>query len=205
MAEIEGAMTDIDEEKSYTNLVDSENVTFGEDYFWLEDRFKHVKTTDHLGDEWVEHIAFEPIDIPQYMVIFLNNVSSKPPHRCTGFANLSSRDAPQRRHRCGNNLMAILTMYLVKDGPGLSMSFESTTFLYKGSASLTAYDLLALGVDVIVASYDQVEAAQRGPTNLPDRLDRYLCDRIGLVTWPRRPIAALYSAFWRMIDRPIKS
>lgn len=69
---------------------------------------------------------------------------------------------------------------------------------------MTAHELLALGVDVVVVSYDQVESLERGRRLLPEKLDMFLNDRTGHVKKPTRPTAVLHSSFWRELNLPFK-
>lgn len=63
------------------------------------------------------------------------------------------------------------------------------------TSSITAHELLALGVDVVVCSYDQVVASERARKTLLDDLDIYNNDQTGLIKKPTRPDAALHSSF----------
>jgi len=76
-------------------------------------------------------------------------------------------------------------------------------YLLEGS-SMTAHELLALGVDVVVCSYDQVQASGRARKALPTNLDAYNNDQTGIVKKPTRPNAVLHSSFWREMNLPIK-
>lgn len=69
---------------------------------------------------------------------------------------------------------------------------------------MTAFELLALGVDVVICSYDQVEASGRAQPALLDALALYRNDRTGLVKKPTRPNSVLHSSFWKMLKLPIK-
>lgn len=68
----------------------------------------------------------------------------------------------------------------------------------------TATELLALGVDVVVVSYDFVETSARARCRLPEELDQFTNDRSGLVRMPKRPNDILHSAFWRRVGLPFK-
>jgi hypothetical protein len=70
-----------------------------------------------------------------------------------------------------------------------------TAYLLKGS-TMTAHELLALGVDVVVCSYEQVEACGRGRKMLPAKLDAYRNDVSGLVKQHTRPNAVLHSSIY---------
>jgi len=76
--------------------------------------------------------------------------------------------------------------------------------LLTGSSSITAHEILALGVDVIVCSYDQVEASERAQRTFLEELDAYNNDQTGLVKKPKRPNAPLHSSFWKEMNLPIK-
>lgn len=69
---------------------------------------------------------------------------------------------------------------------------------------MAAHELLALGVDVVVCSYDQVEASGRARRALLDELDAYNNDQTGTIKKPTRPDAVLHSSFWREMNLPIK-
>jgi SNF2 family DNA or RNA helicase len=75
---------------------------------------------------------------------------------------------------------------------------------YLESSSITAHELLALGVDVVVCSYDQVVASERARKALLDELDRYNNDQTRTLKKPKRPDAALHSSIWRDLKLPIK-
>jgi len=77
-------------------------------------------------------------------------------------------------------------------------------YLLTGSSSITAHELLALGVDVVVCSYDQIEASERAQRTLLEEIDRYNNDQTGLLGMPKRPNAPLHSSFWREMNLPIK-
>jgi SNF2 family DNA or RNA helicase len=83
-----------------------------------------------------------------------------------------------------------------------------TTHHLVGSA-LTAHELLALNVDVVVVSYDQVEASFRGLRSYVDNLNAYIKEKAKnpsgkSLKKPKRPISALHSVLWRDINMPIK-
>jgi SNF2 family DNA or RNA helicase len=69
---------------------------------------------------------------------------------------------------------------------------------------MTAHELLALGVDVVVCSYEQVQAYGRAREALPDELDAYNNDQTGTIKKPTRPNAVLHSSFWQELKLPIK-
>jgi hypothetical protein len=69
---------------------------------------------------------------------------------------------------------------------------------------MSAHELLALGVDVVICSYDQVQASGRARKILPTNLDAYTNDQTGIVQKPTRSNAVLHSSFWREMNLPIK-
>jgi len=69
---------------------------------------------------------------------------------------------------------------------------------------MTAHELLALGVDVVVCSYDQVDASERAQRGLLAEIELYSNDQTGAVKKPTRPNAVLHSSFWREMNLPIK-
>lgn len=69
---------------------------------------------------------------------------------------------------------------------------------------MSAHQLFALGIDVVVVSYEQVESCHRAQRAFVEKLEAYTNDTTGLVQRPERPVATLHSSFWKEIEQPIK-
>jgi superfamily II DNA or RNA helicase len=73
---------------------------------------------------------------------------------------------------------------------------------YLEGNGMTAHDLLALGMDVVVVSYEQVEAYERDMRMLQARIDDYTLGRT--TKKPSRPVSILHSSFWDHLNLKIK-
>ena len=68
---------------------------------------------------------------------------------------------------------------------------------------MTAHQILSGGWDVLVCSYEFVEASSRKARNLPDELTKYN-NRSRVGEGPKRPNAGISSGFWHQLGIPIK-
>ncbi|KAF8854060.1 P-loop containing nucleoside triphosphate hydrolase protein [Acephala macrosclerotiorum] len=209
------------------NLGDYEKLEFGRDF--IEVNGEHIHATKFFGNKYTERIralyGVKAMAHPEHMNIVLHY------HQLKGAAQLDFLCRSSFRGGIladqmgvGKTLTAVTLMFMVKDEPGFSMvvapkslclqwvsdiegawqeGYGMKAYLLEGS-SITAHELLALGVDVIVCSYDQVEASERAQRNLIDGIDAYNNDQTGSTLKPKRPIAALHSSFWLELKLPIK-
>lgn len=69
---------------------------------------------------------------------------------------------------------------------------------------MTAPELLALNVDVIVVSYEQVEVSGCELREFPSRLEAFRTDTTGSILPPSKPNAPLHSGMWKQLGLPIK-
>ncbi|CZR59269.1 uncharacterized protein PAC_09161 [Phialocephala subalpina] len=190
---------------------------------------EHPRYTEYFGEEWVLEIAVlhnvPPMEIPPEFQITPHPWQLKGAaqlhHLCKSkFAGALCGD----EMGLGKTIMTILELLSAKNEPG-SFSLvvcpksvvgqwvdEIARVFKEGESGLktyvldrsnvTAHELLAIGADVVICSYEFVQSQYRKMEDWPRKLGLHLSDSSRPI--PTRPTCALHSDMWRLLGLPIK-
>ncbi|KAK5131862.1 hypothetical protein LTR08_000529 [Meristemomyces frigidus] len=215
-----------------TALEDDFDEAPGRDYLFMgtnddtgEPAYMHVY--HYLGLGWQKRIDAlydqVPMEIPAHMIDTPHPWQLKDAQQ----AHFAC-ESEFRAFRCGDamglgkTLLGVLAMWLVKDEPGMSLvvapkavcgqwvetfnnAFETgheMRALWLRDSRMSARELYAQGLDVIVVTYEFLEANMRGKRDLQQSVAEYV--KRGKPPIPVRPTTALHSDFWKEYALPFK-
>jgi hypothetical protein len=84
------------------------------------------------------------------------------------------------------------------------MQGDKLSALHLEDPNISAQWILASGYDVLVCSYEFVEAGDRRVAEFEAQIEAHRKDKGHTVPLPKRPTAALHPFFWKLIGVPIK-
>ncbi|TAQ83552.1 hypothetical protein B7494_g8124 [Chlorociboria aeruginascens] len=206
-----------DDPDAEQELGDYEKLTFGQDYVEIDGEQYHAR--DVFGAKWVDRIQAAEMAFPLHD--YQLKGAAQLHHLCL---SSSGGGILADAMGLGKTNTAIAAMWMVKNRPGFSLvvcpkslciqwvdavenAFQPGCGMrayHLDSSSITAHELFAMGVDVVVCSYNQVAASERARKYLLDELDAYNNNKTEVSKKPRRPDAVLHSDFWRELNLPIK-